>query len=199
MLELKKVAVTGGLACGKSSVCQILKQLGAYVVSADEVVHQNLSQNQKLIREVKELLGSDILNGGSIDRKAVAEKVFEDPDALKSLEALIHPIVMGEIEDLFQKVKNEGNANLFVAEIPVLFESGLPLNTFDAVIVVTAPLPACRERFEGSDQEFEKRTAFQIPTEEKVKKADFVIVNDKDRKILRKQVTDLYQTLTSNL
>lgn len=195
MLKLRKAAITGGLACGKSSVCQIFKQLGAYVVSADEVVHQNLSQNKKLIREVEDLLGPDILSGGSIDRKVVADKVFHRPELLKELEKLIHPVVEKEIEDQFQKLQKEGKTGLIIAEIPVLFESGLPLSFFDTIIVVTAPDSLCRERFKGTDGDYERRKALQIPLEEKVKQADYVIVNDKDRKHLSEQVTELYQTL----
>jgi len=111
------------------------------------------------------------------------------------LEKLIHPVVMLEIEDQFQKLEEEGKTGLFVAEIPVLFESELPLSSFDKVIVVTAPKTLCRERFKGTDEDFERRMALQIPLEEKVKQADYVIANDKDRTHLSEQVTELYQTL----
>jgi len=197
MLKLKKAVVTGGIACGKSSACQIFKQLGAFVISADEVVHQSLSHNKKLIQDVEDLLGSDIIIGGKIDRKAVADKVFRHPDLLKALEKLIHPVVEKEIEEQFQKLQKEGKTGLMVAEVPVLFESGLPLSSYDAIIVVTAPESLCRERFKGTDKDFERRKALQIPLEEKVKLADHVIHNDNDHETLSKQVTALYQTLTS--
>ena len=79
MLKLKKIAVTGGLAAGKTTVCQLFKELGAYVVSADEIVHQMLSPDTVVGQQVVSLLGSDIVSGLGIDRKKIAAKVFYPP------------------------------------------------------------------------------------------------------------------------
>ncbi|NGX57728.1 MAG: Dephospho-CoA kinase [Chlamydiae bacterium] len=201
MLKLKKVAVTGGIACGKSSICQIFKKLGAYVISADEVVHHHLSNNSDLIEKVGDLLGNDVIVEGKIDRKAVADKVFLHPDLLNALERILHPEVEKEIEAQFQKVKQKNKYPLFVAEIPVFFESDLGHASYDAVVVVEAPEDLCRERFKSktgsTDEDFDRRVAFQVPLEEKVKQADFVIKNDKDIENLHKQLRAVYESLTS--
>ena len=76
MLTLKKIAVTGGIASGKSTLCHIFQNLGACVVSADQITHQLLSTHQPLIQQVISLLGEDILENGQIDRKRVSRIVF---------------------------------------------------------------------------------------------------------------------------
>lgn len=197
MLKLKKVVVTGNIACGKSSVCQIFKELGAYIISADEVVHRNLSQNQNLIQTIVDLLGPDILDGDKCDRKAIAEKVFDDPAKLNALENLIHPIVEDELNHVFQKLEQEESHELVIVEIPVLFENERFLPYFDAVVLVSAPKEMCRARYSGTDEDFDRKSAHQVPIEQKEVKADFIIRNDKDFDSLKKQVATLYQTLTS--
>ena len=97
MLKLKKIAITGGLSAGKTTVCQLFKECGAYVMSADEIVHRLLSPHTRIGQQVIALLGSDILSGAEIDRKKVSEKVFPYPDKLRALERIIHPAVFDEI------------------------------------------------------------------------------------------------------
>ena len=79
MLKLKKIAITGSLATGKSSLCSIFQELGAYVVSADQIVHQLLSLNTTYAKQVTRLLGDEIVVHNSIDRKKVAYIVFQSP------------------------------------------------------------------------------------------------------------------------
>ncbi len=192
---LKKTAITGGLASGKSSATEIFKELGAYVVSADEIVHWHLSNNPELIKKVEEALGSDVVIEGRINRKAVAKKVFNNSDLLKSLEELIHPIVKKKIDEQFQQVAKQNKASLFIAEIPVLYEAAGWESDFDAVIVVDAPEELRRKRYVGDD--FDQRISCQIPLEKKVEIADFVMLNDQDIDHLKKQVENIYQVLTS--
>ena len=120
---LRKIAITGGLSCGKSSVCRIFKELGAYVISADEVVHQLLSPTTNLGRQVISLLGADIVVDKQIDRSKIAKKVFKQPALLQSLENLLHPAVRDEIEKQYQQIANQPSPPLFVVEIPLLFET----------------------------------------------------------------------------
>lgn len=118
MLTLRKVAITGGLSCGKSSVCRFFKELGAHVVSADEIVHQLLSPTQRLGQQVIALIGGDIVVNGKIDRSIIAKKVFDNKRLLHSLEELIHPVVLNEIEKQYQQVSNQGKAPLFYSRNP---------------------------------------------------------------------------------
>lgn len=198
MLALKKIAVTGGVACGKSTVCRLLEELGAHVVSADHIVHSLLSSDPTTIRTVAELLGSEVLQRGKVDRQLVAKKVFNNLALLHALEALLHPLVEKEISYQYQKVQQIGSASLFVAEIPLLYEAGAD-SFFDAVIAVTAPWKQCQERFITNNPDaidtLSKRAERQLPQQEKARRAQFVIDNSGDLSTLEANVKELYHKL----
>lgn len=198
---LKKVAVTGGLSCGKTSVCRFFQELGAYVISADEIVHQLLSNNQEIIQKVIKLLGKDILVENQIDRLKVANKVFNQPLLLKSLEEILHPAVQEEINKHYELKNNEGLVSLFIAEIPLLFESKSHFE-FDSVIVVTADENLSKKWFKEktgySDDAFKMRQEKQLSNQEKSKKADYLIINHGTLSDLKQRVQELYQELTKS-
>lgn len=199
MLKLKKVAVTGGLSCGKSSVCRILKELGAYVVSADTIVHQLLSSDTNLGQEVVNLLGPEILINQEIDRSHVARIVFHNLELLQALEELIHPIVYKELNKDYQKQKELlVPPPLFVAEIPLLFESHGEAD-YDKTIAVVANPEICFKRFQqttgGNQTEFNNRMDRQLPLIDKAILADYVIMNDNSLSDLRQITEEIYQEL----
>lgn len=199
MLELRKVAVTGGLSCGKSSVCRIFKELGAYVVSADKIAHQLLYSDTTLKQKVVDLLGPDVLVDGNIDRSRIAKIVFVNPNLLQDLEKLIHPLVYKEIDKIYLQQKNSSSPPpLFIAEIPLLYESFRERN-YDTVIAVTAEENICRDRFERatgfSQQEFYDRAARQLPVNEKALRADYIIANNGSPEDLQKATYRLYKEL----
>ncbi len=197
MLNLRKIAVTGGLSSGKSSVSRIFKELGAVVVSADEIVHQLLSPHDLIGQQVIKLMGSDIVQNGKIDRAKIAQKVFNNRDLLHSLEQILHPAVRLEVERQYQQAREQGINGLFVAEIPLLFESDS--GTFDATVAVISDAEVCRMRFKKitgyDDNEFDKRMARQLPPEEKAQKATFVIRNNGSLDDLRQAVVAIYNKL----
>lgn len=198
MLALSRVAVTGGLSCGKSSVCRILKELGAYVISADEIVHQLLSSDTNLGQEVIKLLGTDILVNNQIDRSRIAQLVFRNFELLQSLEKLLHPAVYDEIEKRYQQEAMHSQSTLFVAEVPLLFESGGE-KWFDYTVAVVADPELCFERFKRATgynkEEFENRSERQWPMLDKAKKAKYVIMNNESLISLRDVTQELYQEL----
>lgn len=198
MLKLRKIAVTGSLSCGKSSVCRIFQQLGAHTVSADDIVHKLLSPNTSIGQKVIALLGQDIVVDGRIDRSAVAKKVFNDQNLLYSLQEILHPAVFDEIEKQYQELNRRGNNTLFVAEIPLLFECQAE-NRFDATIAVAANSKICHERFKAStgyaSDEYDKRMTHQLSSEEKTRRANYVIENNGNPQDLYDAVIALYKTL----
>lgn len=198
MLVLKKLAVTGGLSSGKTTVCKILENLGAYYVSADQIVHQLLSPKTKIGKKIIDLLGSDILNGDQFDRAKIAEKVFSQKDKLYALEQILHPAVINEIKNLYDHIKKSDKYILFVAEVPLLFESESE-NFFDAVLAVVADPELCKKRFQSKslapEEEFEKRMARQWDVKQKASKADFTISNDEGLKELEKNVAKLLERI----
>lgn len=199
MLELRKVVVTGGLASGKSSVCSLLRTLGAYVVSADEIGHHLLSPDTNLGKKVINLIGPDIVNNGKIDRGLIAERVFNQPSLLRSLEQLLHPEIGSFINHEYERVKMDGKAKLFVAEIPLFLESNsLNALPYDAIITVLADEEICKRRYQDmghSPQEFELRMKQQISPSEKAKRADYIIHNNGSMADLKLEVTKIFNTI----
>lgn len=195
MLKLRKIAVTGGVASGKSTVCAFFHEWGASVVSADKIVHHLLSNDQQIIRQLTLLFGAGILADGIPDRGAIARRVFNHPQLLKSLESLLHPAVIASIEDNYRNACEEGNAALFVAEVPLLYEVGYD-DAFDAVVFVDAPPEVCRQRFiqQGGDAEdFARRCARFLPSSVKRRRAHYVIDNDGNMAQLQKAARRVYE------
>src|SRR5579872_2924272 len=103
MLKLKKIAITGGVASGKTSVCRFFKELGAFVVNADAIVHELLDPDTDLGQQIIKQFGSEILADGKLSRKMIAEKAFKDARQLEQLEKLLHPAVLRKIEELYEQ------------------------------------------------------------------------------------------------
>lgn len=200
MLKLKKLAITGGLSSGKTTAGRLFKDLGAFVINADEIVHNLLIPDSVIGQKVVQLFGPSIVENNSFNRKKIAQQAFLNVKLLKALEALIHPIVCAEIEKEYQRVRQVGKYPLFIAEIPLLYEL-LKQDEFDIVITVTADPSICQTRFikqpHQTIKEFEQRMAQQINPEEKAKKSDYVIKNNGSLANLRDQVTKLYSLLTT--
>lgn len=198
MLTLKKIAVTGPLASGKSTVCHFLKELGAYIVSADAIIHQLLSYDVSVKQDVIQLLGPDILTKNQIDRKKIAKIVFSDPIKLKKLEKILHTKAFKEIVNQYEQIKNNPSYIFFVAEIPLLYETGME-RLFDKVITVKIDKSVALSRYTKAtglgEQDFNTRMSYQQNPSQKEQQADFVIVNNGDYATLKTQVASILQQL----
>jgi dephospho-CoA kinase len=192
VLRLRKIAITGNLASGKSTVGHILQEYGAYVVDADEIVHNLLSPHTPIGKKVIELLGPEIIVRNQIDRNKISELVFSDFKKLRSLEKILHPAVREEINRRFDNVKNNPSYKFFVAEVPLLYEAEMEKD-FDSVIAVVADENIARARFKGT--QMEKREARQQSSSDKASKADFVITNNGDLSDLRSSVEAIIDRL----
>lgn len=199
MLILISVAITGGLSSGKSTVCGLFKACGACVVSADEIVHQLLTPNTPVGQQVINLLGPEILTHQNIDRKKIGKKVFTNPALLGQLEKILHPAVLNEIDKRHKQVSNRQEFSLFVAEIPLLYESESH-TFFDFVITVVADEKLSKKRFKEAtghpETEYELRMGRQMKPSEKAAKADFVIQNNGSLEDLKTQVLEIYSQIT---
>lgn len=180
---MRKIAITGNLASGKSTVGRILQEYGAYVVDADEIVHSLLSSNTPTGEKVIELLGPEIVVRNQIDRRKISEIVFSDFEKLTNLEKILHPAVKQEIDRLFNLVKNNPSYKMFVAEVPLLYEAGMEKD-FDTVIAVVADEAVARQR--STLAQFDKRWTRQ--NKDKASKADIVITNNGDLKMLKSSI-----------
>ncbi len=200
MLTLKKIAVTGGIASGKSTVCRLFKELGAYVISADVVVHQLLSPNTDLGRKVIALLGPSVVVKEELSREAIARLVFRDPHLLKHLEQLIHPEVQRIIEAQYTRiVQHSSPYTLFVVEVPLLFESGQE-TFYDVIVAVLSDDIKAKERFIKTTsydaEEYTRRSQQLLSSDEKRKRADFTIENNGNLSELKHEVIQLHNQLT---
>ena len=201
MLTLGRVAVTGGIASGKSTACRIFKELGAYVVSADDIVHQLLTPNNSVGKNVIKLLGDGIVVDNCIDRKKIAEIVFNQPKLLLSLESLIHPAVRDEIDKCYYTATQQKKCTLFVVEIPLLFEMGAE-KKFDYSVCVVSDYDTCVKRYIESTgrtkEDYDKRMSNQMSPEKKAQKASWTVHNDGTIDGMRESITKIYHTLVSN-
>lgn len=198
MLELKKIAVTGGLASGKTTVCNLFQEYGAYTLSADKIVHELLSPQTELGKKIERLLGPECVVDGQFDRKKIALKVFNDEKLLAKLEDLLHPAVQQRVEARFQEISKLSNPpSFFVVEIPLLFESNMQ-HFYDAVIVVSTDPGISKNRLSAEKAvDFEKRMGRQMSLQEKQKQAAAITLNnDGTKDDLKQEFKKIYQQLT---
>jgi dephospho-CoA kinase len=163
------VALTGGIAAGKSEALQAFARHGAATISSDDVVHGLYRDDAELQAALRDRWGDDVFSDGEVDRAAIGRIVFSDRNELAWLEGELHPRVRAATADWLARQ----TADVAVAEIPLLFETGGE-SRFDKVVVVTAPADVRAER----RGELADREARLVPEEEKVRRADFAYVND---------------------
>jgi dephospho-CoA kinase len=197
MLNLRKVAITGGVSSGKTLVCQFLKECGAYVVSADEIVYELLSPNTPIGQQVISLLGPWIVVGNTIDRSLIAKIVFSDQKKLTALEKILHPAVIEEIKRQYHQIQHHKPPfTLFAAEVPLLYEANFA-PFFDDVITVAADDQTCKERFHEKTgqpmEEYDRRMQRQLPAQQKKAKASFTINNKGTKEELKREVFQFYK------
>jgi len=190
MLKLKKIAITGGVASGKTSVCRFFEELGAYVVSADAIVHELLKPDTDLGQQVIRQFGPEIVKNGQISRRIIAEKAFKDLGALKKLEETLHPTVLQKIEEFYSSACKAKNYSSFVVEMPLLFEIDAE-NFYDVVIAVLSDEAKARKRFEQAGfqkTEYDLRMSRQLKPEQKAARAHYTIHNNGSLDDLQKEV-----------
>ncbi|HZT53394.1 MAG TPA: dephospho-CoA kinase [Gaiellaceae bacterium] len=180
------VALTGGIGAGKSEALRAFARHGAAVISSDEVVHRLYREDDELRAALRERWGDRVFRDGDVDRAAIARIVFADRAELAWLESELHPRVRAAIDDWLGRQ----TADVAVAEIPLLYETGGE-RRFDRVVVVTAP-PEVRRARRASAPEREERL---VPEEEKVRRADFAYVNDGPLERLDAFVADVLEAL----
>jgi dephospho-CoA kinase len=183
------IAVTGPFASGKSTFVRLLGELGAETVSADEIVHDLLAEDRTTISRVVERFGDDVRGERGVNRRALGRKVFGDPEALRDLEDILHPLVRRET----QRRIAVSEAGLFVAEVPLLFEGGSGAD-YDYTVAVV--VPERRRRAWAAERGVDEAALMaietrQLPQEEKARRADIVVQNDGDVDKLKKQAEEL--------
>ncbi len=188
-----KVAVTGGIGSGKSAVGEILEELGAVIVDADELARTVIERGNSGYDQVLAAFGDEVLTSGEIDRAKLAGLVFSDPELRKKLEGIIHPLVREAAEEI---MKSAPSGSVVVNEIPLLFETN-GAKRFDFVIAVQTPMELRIERLSQRGMklyEIEKRIAVQASDQERASIANVIVVNDGSLDQLRSKVEELWFT-----
>jgi dephospho-CoA kinase len=190
---MKKIGITGGIGSGKSTVCSIFQFLGFRVYVADDRAKWLMNTEARIIKGVKTLFGEKAyLPNGQLDRAFIGGIVFQDPDKLHKLNALVHPETVRDFADWFEKTPAEYDKPFVLKEAAILFESGTYKGS-DGVITVYAPKSLRLQRVLARDKVSEadvlNRMERQWPDREKIRRADFTIFNDGKHSIIR-QVLD---------
>lgn len=191
-----RVGVTGIFASGKGTVCELFRELGAEVIDTDIVAREIMEPGQEGLKRIIEVFGSEFINGdGTLDRRSFANSVFGNNEKVKTLNEITHPAIQRIV------MERSSGSSIYMINTPLLFESG-----FDQImkynIVVTAGdsqvLSRGSKRDKISEEEIKERLKHQIPLNEKVKLADYIIDNSGTIDQTKRQVVDLWKILIQN-
>lgn len=181
-----RYAITGSIGTGKTTIANIFKERGYNVYDADKMVH-DLYKDENILKDVEKIF-PDAFCDGVMDKKKIANIIFNDKNKKKELEDLIHPLVRKKIEEI-------DNA---IIEVPLLFESKME-DIFDKTILVYCSkdeqIKRIMKRNNISKDDAIKRINSQMDIEEKKKYADFVIINEGPNDVINKQVDDIISKL----
>lgn len=188
------LGLTGSIGMGKSTTAQLFIDEGVPVHDADSAVHRLYAGEAAPI--VEAAFPGTVIDG-VVDRERLAEAVVGNPEAIKRLEALVHPLVREDSERFLQKHQRNGTP-VVVLDIPLLFEKG-GRERIDKIIVVTAPAQVQRERVLTrpgmTEKKFENILALQMPDAEKQKRADFIIDTSRGIEPAREDVRNILRQL----
>ena len=189
------------MACGKSFVARILEDLGCHVIRADDLGHEVLAPGGEAYKPVIESFGPGVLDAdGRIDRKRLAAEVFERPDRLAELNAIVHPAVIRRQEEFIREVERKDPSGIAVVEAAILIETG-SYRRFDKLIVVVCTTEQQIERAVLRDgctpEQARSRLDRQMPVEEKRKYADYVVDTSGSKERTVEQTRAVYEALRS--
>jgi dephospho-CoA kinase len=200
--RLRRVALTGGIATGKTYCLSRFRELGAATIDADVLAHEAVAPGRPMLAAIVRRFGRGLLDAnGQLDRAALGRLVFADEAARRDLEALVHPAVYQAIEQWFQGLPRPADAGptTAIADIPLLFETGHE-GEFDVVIVVACGPDLQRARLVArsglTEAEARQRMASQMPLDEKVRHADYVIDTSGTLEETDEQVRSVWAALT---
>ena len=195
------VGLTGSVGTGKSTVTKFFRQLGAYIIDWDELARAVVRPHSKAWKEIVEYFGKDFLNEDlTINRQKLAEVVFSDKEKVTKLNHIVHPEVLKKDERMTSEIKSLDPDALIIKDIPLLFELTRPIFV-DRIVVVSASEQTQLKRLEEmgmSREDAQSRIKSQLPLEEKIKYADFVINNDGSLEETKRQVEQICTLLITS-
>ncbi len=196
------VGLTGGIACGKTTVARIFQNFGADIVDTDAMGHQLLKDDPTVYKKIVAAFGMRVLNDkNEIDRSKLGRIVFEHPNYLRVLNGIVHPPLLERIEDKIQARISPTEYKVIMVDAPLLFELNMA-NTMDSVIAVCADedVQIQRLKLRGlSEEEAIKRIRSQMPVSEKARMADFLIETNNSLSDTAQQATQVWEDLTRDM
>ncbi len=204
--QLLKLGLTGGIAAGKSTVGEMLVALGAHLIQADSVSHQLMQPGEAVYQDVVRVFGPGILNpDGSVNRARLAEAAFggpNKPSRIQELNKIVHPAVVRKQDEWMETIGRRDPKAIAIVEAALILEAGAAKH-FDRLLVVTCRPEQRVERWaartnlnlEAARLEVARRMAAQLPDEEKIKAADYVIDNSGSLDETRAKVNELFPKL----
>jgi dephospho-CoA kinase len=197
-----RVGLTGGVACGKSTVAKMLADLGANTVDADVIAHELYRPGQEVLQELVKHFGPEILKAdGELDRAKLATLVF-DGGRVEELNKIVHPAVIRQQDRWMRALGEKDRYAVAIVEAALILEAGVK-DHFDRIMVVTCKPAPKVARFaqrtgmseDAARADVERRNKAQMPDEEKARRADFVIDNSGSVEETRHQVQRIYSEL----
>jgi dephospho-CoA kinase len=192
------VGLTGSVGTGKSTVTNFFRELGAYIIDWDELAREVICPHSKAWKKIVEYFGKDFLNEDlTVNRQKLAEMVFSNKEKVAKLNQIVHPEVFKEDERITNEIKSLDPDTLVIKDIPLLLELTHPVFV-DKIVVVYASEQTQLRRLEEkgmSREDARNRIKSQLPLEEKIRSADFVINNDGPLEETKKQVEEIYSLL----
>ncbi|HOG11933.1 MAG: dephospho-CoA kinase [Smithellaceae bacterium] len=195
------VGLTGGIACGKSTVAEMFVRLGGHLIDFDKLAHEVQEPEKPAWRDVVQCFGTEILlPDRTIDRGKLASIVFCSPEKLRRLNSIVHPRVFEEWWSRLEKIKAQTPHAVVFSDVPLLFEGGMQ-HLFELTILVVVE-PECQiERLMTRNsvcrEEAQLRLASQMPIGEKIRLATIVIDNQCDPKETEKKVAAAWEDLVA--
>lgn len=193
-----RVGLTGNIASGKSTVARVWQRLGAPVIDADVLARRAVAPGSVGLRRIVETFGPGVLDeAGRLDRAALRDIVFHDPEARAKLEAIVHPEV-GRLRREEEARLEAAGEKIVVHDIPLLFEAGLD-EEFDAIVLVDAPERVRLERLMRdrglTEDEARRMIDAQMPSSQKRDRADYVIENEGTLEALERAAEEVWREL----
>ncbi len=192
------IGLTGGIACGKSTVARYLRTLGIPVLDADAISHELTGEHGEALPQIRAAFGDGVFDGERLNRRALGQRVFGHPELLERLNAILHPLVIGRM----QRLTEESGAAVLLWDVPLLFETGMD-RLCDETWCVTVNRGTQIRRIHRRDQlparEAEARIDAQMPLHEKARRADHVIRNDRPLRETQKRARRLLRAAERSL
>jgi dephospho-CoA kinase len=201
---LMRMGITGGIGSGKSLVAEILKSKGVEIFSADEIANDLTENNEEVREKIIQAFGKGSYHGTTktLDRSYIARIVFSNQKKLRTLNSIVHPAVIQAIEQKCREVERNASVPYIGIEAALVFESGLD-KILDYTLGVVSDdevrIERVKKRNDLTEQEIQRRINSQLPTDQLIEKADFILYNNETKDALHSNVEffhSLFLTLT---